>query len=77
MPDTDIITASHLARLVGTPEAPRILDVRTDKNFAADPRTLPAIPAPCPPRSGAITAASPTGRPAPGLRPSRSSANAA
>ncbi|MDO9713664.1 sulfurtransferase/chromate resistance protein [Paracraurococcus lichenis] len=42
MPAPDIITAPQLSRLVGTPEAPRILDVRTDEDFAADPRTLPA-----------------------------------
>lgn len=42
MPAPDIIAASQLARLVGTPKAPRILDVRTDEDFAADPRTLPA-----------------------------------
>ena len=37
----DIITASQLSRLIGTPEMPRILDVRTEEDFASNPRTLP------------------------------------
>jgi rhodanese-related sulfurtransferase len=41
MPAPDIITASQLSRLIGTPEAPRILDVRTEEDFASDPRSLP------------------------------------
>jgi rhodanese-related sulfurtransferase len=41
MPAPDIITVSQLSRLIGTPEAPRILDVRTEEDFAADPRSLP------------------------------------
>ena len=41
MPAPDIITIAQLARLVGTPDAPRILDVRTEEDFAKDPRTLP------------------------------------
>ncbi len=36
------ITASQLARLVGTPDAPVIIDVRIDEDYAADPRTIPA-----------------------------------
>ncbi|MBX9699062.1 MAG: sulfurtransferase/chromate resistance protein [Acetobacteraceae bacterium] len=35
------ITVAQLARLVGTPEAPTILDVRTAEDAAADPRILP------------------------------------
>ena len=41
MPSSDIITPSQLARLLGTPDAPAILDVRTDEDFASDPRVLP------------------------------------
>jgi len=41
VPSPDIITPSQLARLLGTPDAPIILDVRTDEDFARDPRTLP------------------------------------
>lgn len=41
MPAPDIITASQLSRLIGTADAPRILDVRTGEDFASDPRTLP------------------------------------
>jgi rhodanese-related sulfurtransferase len=37
----DIITPSQLARLLGTPDAPVVLDVRTDEDFAGDPRLLP------------------------------------
>jgi len=42
VPTSDTITISQLARLVGTPDAPQILDVRTDSDHAADPRMLPA-----------------------------------
>jgi rhodanese-related sulfurtransferase len=42
MPAPDAITVAQLLRLVGTPDAPLILDVRTDDNCAADPRLLPA-----------------------------------
>jgi rhodanese-related sulfurtransferase len=35
------ITVLQLARLVGTPEAPSIVDVRTDEDHAADPRLIP------------------------------------
>ncbi|MDB5731106.1 MAG: sulfurtransferase [Variovorax sp.] len=41
MPSPDIITVAQLARLTGTPEAPVIIDVRTDEDFAQDPRVLP------------------------------------
>ena len=39
MPDT--ITASQLARLIGTPDAPAIVDVRVDTDHASDPRMIP------------------------------------
>ena len=35
------ISAEKLARLVGTPHAPVLIDVRTDEDFAADPRIIP------------------------------------
>jgi rhodanese-related sulfurtransferase len=41
MPAPDTITVPQLARLVGTPEAPVVLDVRTPEDFAADPRSVP------------------------------------
>ena len=41
MPSPDIITVSQLGRLAGTPDAPFIIDVRTDEDFAQDPRALP------------------------------------
>ncbi len=41
MPAPDAITVSQLARLVALPDAPTILDVRTEEDFAADPRSLP------------------------------------
>ncbi|MET4698110.1 rhodanese-related sulfurtransferase [Constrictibacter sp. MBR-5] len=37
----DVITPAQLSRLVGTPEAPVIIDVRTKEDHAADPRELP------------------------------------
>jgi rhodanese-related sulfurtransferase len=41
MPVPDAITASQLSRLIGTPDSPLIIDVRTDEDVAADPRFLP------------------------------------
>ncbi|MEP3068618.1 MAG: sulfurtransferase/chromate resistance protein [Parvibaculum sp.] len=41
MPSPDIITVSQLARLIGTPEAPVIVDVCVDDDFNADPRLIP------------------------------------
>ena len=35
----DAITASQLSRLIGTPDCPLIVDVRTDEDVAADPRS--------------------------------------
>src|SRR5690349_18924721 len=42
MATPDTITAAQLARLVGTPDAPAIIDVRIDTDHASDPRMLPA-----------------------------------
>ena len=41
MPGYGTITAQQLARLIGTPDAPALIDVRTDEDFALDPRLLP------------------------------------
>ncbi len=41
MPSPTEISAQQLARLVGTPDAPAILDVRVDEDFARDPRVIP------------------------------------
>jgi rhodanese-related sulfurtransferase len=41
VPAPNIISASQLSRLIGTPEAPRILDVRIEEDFVSDPRSLP------------------------------------
>jgi rhodanese-related sulfurtransferase len=38
----DTITVAQLSRLIGTPDAPLVLDVRTADDQAIDPRTLPA-----------------------------------
>ena len=35
------ISVEKLTRLVGTPHAPTIVDVRTEEDFAADPRLIP------------------------------------
>jgi rhodanese-related sulfurtransferase len=35
------ITMQKFARLVGTPKCPVVIDVRTDEDFAADPRLIP------------------------------------
>ena len=42
MPTPDTIAVAQLARLIGTPDAPIVIDVRIDQDIAADPRTLPA-----------------------------------
>jgi rhodanese-related sulfurtransferase len=42
MPSPDTITVSQLARLIGAPDAPVLLDVRVAEDVAADPRRLPA-----------------------------------
>jgi len=41
MSTPDAITASQLSRLIGTPDCPLIIDVRTEEDVAADPRFLP------------------------------------
>ncbi|MCR0984259.1 sulfurtransferase/chromate resistance protein [Roseomonas populi] len=41
MPAPDTITAVQLSRLIGLPDAPVLLDVRTGQDFAADPRLIP------------------------------------
>lgn len=41
MPSNTEITSSQLARLIGLPSAPTIIDVRTDEDASADPRFLP------------------------------------
>jgi rhodanese-related sulfurtransferase len=42
MPAPDLITVARLSRLIGTPEAPVVIDVRMPDDHAADPRMLPA-----------------------------------
>ena len=42
MATPDAITVAQLMRLVGTQDAPQIIDVRTDNDHATDPRMLPA-----------------------------------
>lgn len=42
MPAPTEITVSQLSRLLGTPNAPVIVDVRIDDDFAADPDLIPA-----------------------------------
>ncbi len=41
MPSTTEITVSQLSRLIGLPHSPAIIDVRTDEEFASDPRLIP------------------------------------
>jgi rhodanese-related sulfurtransferase len=42
MPAPDTISIDKLARLVGTPKCPVLVDVRTEEDFEADPRLIPA-----------------------------------
>ena len=41
MASINSITPEKLARLIGTPRCPAIIDVRIDDDFAADPRLVP------------------------------------
>jgi len=41
VPSTTEITVSQLSRLVGLPNAPRVIDVRDEDEFDADPRLIP------------------------------------
>src|SRR5690348_11882474 len=41
MPSNIDITPAQLSRLIGLPDAPVIIDVRDDDDYAADPRLLP------------------------------------
>ena len=41
MPSTTLITTSQLSRLIGLPQVPAIIDVRTDEDYREDPRLLP------------------------------------
>ncbi len=41
MPSPTEITVSQLSRLVGLPDAPALVDVRTDEEYQADPRFIP------------------------------------
>ena len=41
MPAPTQITAAQLNRLIGTPDAPVLIDLRIDEDFAADPRLIP------------------------------------
>ena len=42
MATPDTITSAQLSRLIGTPDAPIIIDVRIDSDRKADPRVFPA-----------------------------------
>ena len=41
MPSPDIITLAQYARRIGLPDSPALIDVRTEEDFAADPRVIP------------------------------------
>lgn len=42
MPSPTEITVEQLSRLIGLPQGPALIDVRTDDDYAADPRLIPA-----------------------------------
>ena len=42
MPSPTEITVQQLSRLIGTPDAPAVIDVCIDDDFNADPRLIPA-----------------------------------
>lgn len=41
MPSPNEITVNQLSRLIGTPSAPVVIDVRIDEDFAADLELIP------------------------------------
>jgi len=41
MPSPTEITVQQLSRLIGVPNAPALIDVRIDEDYAADPRLIP------------------------------------
>jgi rhodanese-related sulfurtransferase len=41
MPGFGSISVAQLFRLIGTPDQPHLIDVRTEEDFAADPRLIP------------------------------------
>lgn len=41
MSSTTLISQDKLARLIGRPDCPVLIDVQTDEDFAADPRLIP------------------------------------
>lgn len=41
MPSTTSISIDKLSRLIGTPRCPILIDVRTNEDFATDPRLIP------------------------------------
>ncbi len=41
MASPDTINVSQLSRLIGTPDAPRLVDICIDEDFEADPRFIP------------------------------------
>lgn len=41
MPSPTTISIDKLARLIGTPNCPALVDVRSDEDFTADPRLIP------------------------------------
>jgi rhodanese-related sulfurtransferase len=42
MPSITSISIDKLARLIGTPKCPVLIDVQTNEDFAADPRLIPS-----------------------------------
>ena len=42
MPSPDSITVAQLSRLIGTPDAPTVIDVRIAQDRTSDPREIPA-----------------------------------
>ncbi len=42
MPALNTIPLEKLARRIGVPDGPAIIDVQTDEDFAVDPRLIPS-----------------------------------
>ena len=44
MSSLNTISSEKLARLIGVPHGPALIDVRLEEDFAADPRFIPGVP---------------------------------
>ena len=71
MPSPNEISVPQLARLVGTPDAPILLDVRNDEHYAEDPRVIPGAIRRVARTAETSAVGASAGAAVPGIRPGR------